>query len=192
MQKNNHIWLILAILLALTVTWIHNLWQSQQQFIAKIDKTRVDYYLSDFSLLITDNEGQMRYSLQANHFVHHVESKQSDIYFPMIQAKQNDENIMIESEKATQLSNGDIELTGEVSIKKPESAQREGYTLITENLRYAPSMQTIETQNDFTFATTGGTLMRGTGVTEELNNQVLRIKSNVHAEFQPPDNNNNN
>lgn len=188
MHKNSRLWLIPAIVVALLASWLHSLWIDKQQFIARIDKTRIDYYLSDFSLLKTDSNGEMSYHLQASHFVHQVASKQSEIFKPSIEAKQKDDTISIRADRALHFSAGDIELAGQVHIQKPETREASGFHLETEDLTYSPREQTIATRGDFVIKTSQGDIIQGKGVSENLNNQVLRIKSNVHVTYKNQNN----
>lgn len=185
MMQKSTLWLIPAIIIALGASWFHSQWLSQQEFIAKIDKARTDYYLSDFSLLVTDAKGHLKYNLDAQHFVHNVESKQSKIYKPFIEAKQATDAVSLTADEALHVKSGEIMLSGNVTIERPESLNAIGFVLKTEDLTYSPTHNTINSTSPFKMTTSQGSYTQGTGLKENLKENTLRIKSNVHTTFKP-------
>jgi LPS export ABC transporter protein LptC len=185
MQKSGVLFLILAILIALMGTWLHNLWLQQQSTEFESTEKQIDYYLSDFSLLVTDPKGQMKYRMQGEHFVHHQQNKESDIYRPRVQARSNDAMLTLEAEKAKHSGFGDIDLRGDVKLDIPETKQTPGFSLQSESLVYSPTKREIATKDSFSLKTTDGNIMNGTGMSENLDEQILRINSNVQTKFLP-------
>ena len=185
MHKHSRLWLISTIIVALSISWIHNQWRHQQQFTAKIDQSRIDYYLNNFSLLTTNHQGQLQYHLKATHLVHNVSNKDSEIINPLIIVQQQNSTITIQAKQAKQHLSGEIELSGKVLIKKSESPIMAGFQLNTQTLSYSPSLQLLKTKSKFSIKTTQGDTITGIGLTEDLNNHTLRIQSKVRAIIIP-------
>jgi len=193
--------LVFSIVVALTVTWLNNFWLSYQEFISAGNDREIDYYLSDFSLLNTSPNGEMKYYLQGQHLVHKNSSGGSEIFRPIIQALDHDGQILfIQADKARQKnSQGVIELSGSVLIQKTthpnkttansiplDSAtdKHADFKLTTSSLSFDPIKRKIFTAATITFITKNG-FLTGTGLDSQLDQQELRILSNVHAKFDP-------
>ncbi|MCK5813372.1 MAG: LPS export ABC transporter periplasmic protein LptC [Cocleimonas sp.] len=193
--------LIASITTALAVTWLNSFWLSYQEFISATNERQIDYYLSDFSLLNTSADGDLKYYLQGRHLVHKNSTGGSEIFQPSIQATDSDgQNLLIYAEKAQQKkTQGTIELAGSVLIKKtahqnklaPNNVTRNqlennpsDFILTTKNLSFDPVKREIFTDAMITLTTKDG-LLTGTGLHSQLDQQELRILSNVHAKFDP-------
>ncbi len=185
MRYSGIIFLVLAIIVAGSATWLHNLWRTQQVFTEKLDTSKIDYYLSDFSLYITDTNGASRFSMSGEHFVHQRSSKKSEIYKPTIIVNHEGVTLNITANKAEQNAAGDIELKGKVLIEKPESEARMGFKLEAADLLYSPSKQHINTDAKILLKTTDGSIITAIGMSKDLTTQTTRLKSNVHAEYTP-------
>lgn len=182
---NGLILLIIACVIALAGTWLNKLWQEQQQFTVKLDRSQIDYYLSDFSLISTDTNGQPQFILSGDHFIHRREKKESEIYQPAIVINSEGETLSIKAEEALHSANQDLELIGQVSISKPESENLAGYAMHTSNLKYSPSMDRISTEQPLSLTSTDKAEMSGTGLLYDLKNQAIQIQDKVHAEYLP-------
>ena len=193
--------LITSIMTALAVTWLNNFWLSYQTFISIKNERQIDYYLSDFSLLNTSAEGELKYYLQGRHLVHKNSTGGSEIFQPTIQATDSDgQTLLIQAEKAQQKkTQGVIELAGSVLIKKIHNKNKStskhlqseqlshhssDFILETKNLSFDPIKREIFTDAMITLTTKDGSLT-GTGLHSQLDQQELRILSNVHAKFDP-------
>ena len=185
MRYSGIILLILAILVAVTFTWLHNLWRAKEIFTAELDTSRVDYYLSDFSLFATDATGNNRFVLAGEHFVHQRATKSSEIYKPTIRVNTKGDTLSIIADKAVQNQEGDMSLTGKVTLHKPESAERTGFDIETSDLSFSPTNQLVDTDSAVLLKTTDGSTISATGMSENLITQTTRLKSNVHAEYTP-------
>ena len=185
MRYNGIIFLMLAILVASVSTWLHNLWRAQQVFTERLDTSKVDYYLSGFSLYITDKEGKNKLNISGDHFVHQLSTKKSEIYKPTIIVNNDGDTLNITAKKAVQNAVGDITLNGKVVMEKPESATTTGFSLETSDLHYSPSKQRVSTDAKILLKTTDGSIIKAIGMSEDLNTQTTRLKSNVHAEYTP-------
>lgn len=185
MRYSGIIFLVLAILLAGSATWLHNLWRENEIITEELDTSRIDYYLSDFSLYVTDSEGKNQFNLSGEHFVHHRKTETSDIYKPIIIVNHKNDTLSVVANKAQRGRSGDIELQGEVTLKKPESDELMGFDLQTADIVYSPSRQLIETTKDVVIKTTDGHIIEATGISEDLTTETIRLESDVHAEYTP-------
>lgn len=176
----------LSILFAVLITWLNLSWKTIKQFTNETSQSRIDYYLSDFTLMDTDTTGSISYQLTGEHLTHKQASGTSDIYKPKI--KQNSSSgdlLIIVSEKAIQTSrNGNIILTGAVRVEQTTPQDSPVFTLLTQNLTYNPTEQKISSQAKSDFISTQGS-MTGIGFETKLDDQEIRILSNVQAEFKP-------
>lgn len=177
---------VLSVLFAGVVTWLNLSWKTIKQFTNETSQSRIDYYLSDFELISTDESGNISYQLTGDHLIHKQASGNSEIYRPSIQSRSSGkQQLTIHSEKAIQTGKGgNIALTGKVQVKQIETNDSPSFTLLTQNLTYNPVEQKISSQAKSDFISAQGT-MSGVGFETKLNDQELRILSNVQAEFRP-------
>lgn len=185
MGKSGLILVALAIAIALSTTWLHKAWNQQELFTKQLDKSKVDYYLSDFSLHVTDTQGKMKYRVAGEHFIHHVGTKTSEIYKPSITIVSQNTSLSLIATKAIHHTSGDMELNGSTVLKKPVDKENAGFTLQTSDIIYSPTNKTVNTEADIILETTDGIILRGTGFSEDINSMITRLKSNVHAEYTP-------
>ncbi|MGB1311447.1 MAG: LPS export ABC transporter periplasmic protein LptC [Leucothrix sp.] len=177
---------ILSVLFAATITWLNLSWKTIKQFTNETSQSRIDYYMSDFQLIDTDTAGNISYQLTADHLIHKQASGQSEIYRPHIKKQSADgQQLTIDSEKAIQAGkNGNITLVGDVQVLQKASGQSPGFTLLTQNLTYNPVKQQLSSQAKSDFISAQGSIT-GVGFETKLDDQELRILSNVQAEFKP-------
>lgn len=78
--------LVIALVLIVVITQLEN-YLGQPTFYpsAKPDKDRIDYYLSDFSIMATTNDGKVSYNLTGRHLSHWQGRKESLIINPVLQ-----------------------------------------------------------------------------------------------------------
>lgn len=189
MNKNSIILLISAIVIALLLTGLNTFWLSYSNLITERKIKKIDYYLSDFTLLSTQPNGKMRYHVKALHLIHQQSTGSSEIFKPIIKAQDTDNTLVtIEANKAQQKTKeGPIELTGSVKVIKKSSKKSEGFQLASENLTYNPQRRTLQTKTAVTLESSSG-FIQGVGLMSHLDQQEIRILSNVHAEFSPAGN----
>ena len=185
MNRKGLFFLILSIIVAVSTIWLNSFWLSYKGLVSEENEKQIDYYLSDFSLLQTSSTGEMQYYLQGQHLTHKNSTGSSEIFHPTIQTHDSDGiRLFIQAKKAFQKkSQGDIELSGAVSIKK-SNANEISFKLDTENLVFNPVRRELSTDDSITLTTKNG-LLTGTGLRSKLDQQELRILSNVHAKFDP-------
>lgn len=186
MNRNGTVLLIIAIIFAIVSIWINSNWLSHKDFqFIKKDK-KIDFYLSDFTLLNTQANGEMRYLITGKHLIHQVSNKATVLFSPLIKARgENGDITLIKAKKAEQkIDNGPISLLGDIFVEK-NSLNSEGTTRFkTKDLVYNPNEKTLSTDSEVTFISDFGHF-QGTGLTSKLNEQEIRIHSNVQSTFLP-------
>ncbi|HIP81397.1 MAG TPA: hypothetical protein EYH16_03195, partial [Leucothrix mucor] len=70
MNKSGILLLISAIVIAIAFTVLNTYWLSYKGLQPTQKIKKIDYYLSDFTLLSTQADGKMRYHVTAQHLVH--------------------------------------------------------------------------------------------------------------------------
>ena len=186
MNRSGFFFLVFAILIALTITWLNSTWLSYKGFVISSKDRQVDYYLSDFTLLNTFPNGKMRYLLKGTHLIHQQSTGASQIFSPFIQARDNDNGkISITAKKARQdKKNGPIVLPGEVNIEKRSSKPVENFKLFTSDLTYNPVKKELSSTAKVALKSEFGN-MQGVGFSTNLDEQELRIHKNVQAILIP-------
>lgn len=186
MNKSGIILLISAISIALLFTWFNTSWLSFKGLHIKQNIKKIDYYLSDFTLFATQPDGQMRFKVEAQHLIHQQSTGKSEIYKPRIEAQDTVTGLItLKAQKAVQQEkDSEITLMGDVTIDNESNEKTKGFHIATENLTYNPITRSISTDAEITLNSTAG-LLKGIGLSSNLDQQELRILSNVHAEFNP-------
>lgn len=186
MNRSGTFLLIFAVFIAVITTWVNTTWLSHKDFqFIKKDK-KIDFYLSDFTLLNVQMDGEMRYLIKGQHLIHQVSNKATTLFSPLIKARNSNGDItLIRAKKAQQnKSNGPITLLGKVLVEKHGLQASEPTTFKTQNLVYNPIKKELTTDYRVTFASDFGNF-QGVGLTTKLNEQEIRIHSNVQSEFIP-------
>ena len=185
MNRGGLFLLVFSIVTLIVVTWLNSTWLSYKgfQFIQKNKK--IDYYLSDFTLLNTQSNGEMRYFVTAQHLIHQQSTGSSEIFKPLLQARDSDGTLItLKSNKAEQIKGGEIHLLDDVSVSKTNSKEEESFNLTTQDLVYNPIEKTLSSKSKLQLKTHQGELS-GIGFTSNLDEQELRIHSNVQIQFNP-------
>jgi len=185
MNRGGLFLLIFSIVTLIVVTWLNSTWLSYKGFQLTQKDKRIDYYLSDFTLLNTQADGKMRYFVTAQHLIHQQSTKSSEIFKPLLQARDSDGTfITLKSNKAEQINDGDIHLLGDVSVIKRGSKDESNFELTTRDLVYNPIEKALSSKSKVQLKTHQGQL-NGIGFSSKLDEQELRIHSNVQIQFNP-------
>jgi len=186
MNRDGLFLLLVSIAILIIVTWLNSTWLSYSGFQLTQKDKKIDYYLSDFTLLNTQANGEMRYFITAKNLIHQQSTASSEIYQPLLQARDSDGTFLtLKSNKAEQIDGGDIRLLGEVSIIKKTTSENEFFELTTRDLVYNPMEKTLSSKAEVQLKTPQGKL-KGIGFSSKLDEQELRIHSNVQIQFDPP------
>ena len=185
MRTIGRVLFVLSLIIAGGATWLNLSWKSFGQLTNSPSESRIDYYLSDFTLMKTNEEGDIDYLLSGRHLTHKQASGASEIYQPHILARSKSGGKMtVDAKKALQdAKNGSISLSGKVLVQQVTSTHSTEFTFTTEDLIYNPKKRLISTATDIHFIGAAG-ILNGTGLETSLDEQELRILSNVQAEFK--------
>ena len=185
MNRGGLLLLVLSMVIAIAITWFNTTWLTYKGFQLTQKIKKIDYYLSDFTLLNTHANGEMKYFITAEHLVHQQSTDASEIFKPLLQASDVDGSmITLKSDKAEQSKEGIIRLVGDVKVEKNGPKIKENFELITHDLIYNPKQKELSSTSKVIFTSYQGQL-QGVGFSSKFNEQELRIHSNVRAEFNP-------
>ena len=185
MSRSSLTVLVIAIL-AIVVTWLNSSWHSYKEILLPQNEKVIDYYLTDFTLLNTTPDGSMRYFLKGQNLTHQQSTNASEIFHPNIQASDNDgAKISLNAESAIQENkDGPITLMGDVILNSSNTDIANNFNLKTSNLVYDSLKKELSSKTKVILSTNSGKI-EGTGFNSKLDEQSLRIHSNVHIEFLP-------
>lgn len=186
MNRSGLLLLIGAIIVAVLTTWFNSRWLNFKDFQFTQKEKKIDFYLSDFTLLNVHADGRMRYLVKGKHLIHQQSSKTSELFKPVLKARSSNGDITtLVAEKAKQESNnGLIHLQGNVTVMKNTDKPSESIQLKTSDLIYNPVEKTLESEKKVIMISNFGNL-QGVGFRSKLDQQEIRILSNVQAEFLP-------
>ncbi len=189
MNRGGLLLLVLSVAIAILITWLNSTWLNYKDFQLTQKNKKIDYYLSDFTLLNTQANGEMRYFVTAEHLIHQQSTDSSEIFKPFLQARDIDGTmIVLKSDKAEQDKDGILTLIDDVSVHKKSSNtsqnNEEDFDLTTRNLVYNPKQKTLSSESAVQLNTFQGQL-NGVGFSTKLEEHELRIHSNVHIQFTP-------
>ncbi len=186
MNRSGLLFLIIASIIALGFTWLNSTWLSFKDIAISENEKRIDYYLSDFTVLTTYPNGDMHYLIKGEHLVHQQSTGANKIFLPILKAKDMDgEVITLTAQKAEQLKkDGTINLNGDVVAMKESTKASKRFKLLTKDLTYHPSTKELSSKEQVNLTSANGTL-KAIGFTTKLNEEELRIHKNVQAVFIP-------
>lgn len=186
MNRSGLLLLIGAIVIAVLTTWFNSHWINFKDFNFTQKEKKIDFYLSDFTLLNVQADGKMRYLVKGKHLIHQQSSKASELFNPVLKARSsNGEITTLKALKAKQERNdGPIYLQGKVTVVKNTNKPSESIQLNTSDLIYNPIEKTLKSEKEVAVISDFGNL-QGVGFTSNLDEQEIRILSNVQAELIP-------
>jgi len=176
-----------ALVIAVVTTWINSQWITYKYFQLTKKEKKIDYYLSNFTLLNVQESGEMRYFITGKHLVHQQATGATEIFSPILEAQNpNDTSVSLVAKKAIQRNkNGIIELQGQVEVNKESNKNTaNGFNIQTSDLIYDPIKRELKSDSKLFFKSAHGSL-QGTGFSSKLDEQEFRINSNVQAKYQP-------
>ena len=175
---------ILAIAIAITSTWFNDLWISHQESQSNtVSESKLSYYFTQFSMISTNDIGTMEYKLSGKHFSHWSEKDVSEVVEPLLFSydSQKKSTKMTADKAVIQHKKDSLELQGSVNIKNFSSDSSS--LLETDLLRYHSSKRWIETDSQVTLTSDSSTIT-GKGMDSKLDENTLRIHSNVLSIFE--------
>lgn len=186
MYRSGLLFLLFAITVGGLFTWLNSTWLSFRGFELIHKEKQIDYYISDFTLLNTYPDGQMRYLLTAQNLVHQQSTEASEIFSPVLQSRDIDNSIIsITSKTARQDKKDDpIQLFGKVEVVKKSPQKAQSFKLLTTDLIYNPIKKELSSDTKVLFTSDMGE-MQGVGFNTKLDEQELRIHNDAQADFTP-------
>lgn len=187
MNRSGLFFLVAALVIAIAMSWINSQWLNYKFFQLSKKEKKIDYYLSDFTLLNVQENGEMRYYVTGQHLIHQQVTGATEIFNPILEARNSDNTITsLVAKKAIQArKNGEIKLQGLVVVNKESGKDSfDGYNIQTSNLIYDPIKRELKSDAKLFFKSAHGSL-QGTGFSSKLDEQEFRINSNVQAKYQP-------
>ena len=176
--------LLIALLVAWISIWLNDTWVNRQRKESiEIKESKVSHYFTNFTLTSSNQEGEVEYRLFGQHFSRWSGKEWSEILVPHLISYDTKEKSsdMIANKAIMQHEQDILELHDSVVIKDLSSDPSS--TLNTELLYYHPEKQWIETDAQVTF-TSGSSVLTGKGMDSKLDDNILRIHSNVHSTFE--------
>lgn len=183
--------LLVALLIAWLSLWLNDAWINRQKKAAtEAKESKVSHYFTRFSLSSINPEGIVEYRLFGQHFSRWSGKDWSEILEPHLVTFSTDaadnnkekQSTDMTAKKGIMRHEQDIlELQKAVVIKDLSSDPIS--TLKTELLYYHPEKKWIDTDVQVTFTSDSSVLM-GTGMDSKLDENILRIHSNVHSTFK--------
>lgn len=176
--------LLIALLIAWASIWLNDAWISRQNSDATaIKESKVSHYFTHFSLTSSNAIGEVQYTLSGKHFSRWSGKDWSEISKPhLVSYSGNKQSTDMTADKAIMLHQKDIlELHDAVTIKN--LIAQPPTILTTELLNYYPEKQWLETDAKVTFTSDSSKLI-GQGMDSKLDENILRIHSNVHSTFE--------
>ena len=175
---------LIALLIAWASIWLNHSWVSRNSNDSEDAKqSKVSHYFTNFTLISTNITGEVEYTLSGQHFSRWSGKDWSEILIPhLISFDTKKISTDMTADKAIMRHEQDVlELYDSVAIKGFSSDPSS--ILNTELLRYHPKKQWIETDSHVTFTSDSSTLT-GKGMDSKLDENTLRIHSNVHSTFK--------
>jgi LPS export ABC transporter protein LptC len=180
--------LVLAVVLIVALSQLETYFTQPNRILPIIDKSKVSYYLADFSLQQFDAQGQASYAVTAKHLSHWQGEKRSEIIQPLItgHGKTAEEQIITRADLAQfDHSQQQADLSGHISVEQSHTNTAQGFKLQTEQLRYNLTTREISTNSKIELTSPAGHL-QATGLLGKLNEDYLRLNANVRATYQLP------
>lgn len=175
---------LLALAIATASIWFNELWINyQDDKEVNTTQSKLSYYFTQFSMISTNADGLIEYKLIGKHFSRWSGKETSEIVDPQLTSfNKQQESTNMTAEKAVMLHQKDnLELQGSVDIRNFNSDSSS--VLKTDLLRYHSNERWIETDSHVTL-TSDLSIMSGKGMDSKLDENTLRIHSNVLSTFK--------
>ncbi len=186
MNRNGLFLFVIAAFIAIVTIWFNYNWINYKDLrLIKKDK-KIDYYLSDFTLLNINPDGTMRYRVEGKNLIHQQSTGATQIFTPLLQArsKSGDITTLVAQQASQEASNGPIMLIADVIIEKNSNNKNQTIKLQSSDVTYNPTTKVIRSDKKVALISDNAYL-QGVGFISQLDDQEIRILSNVQAKFEP-------
>jgi lipopolysaccharide export system protein LptC len=185
-KRTAHRWRTLAMMLvgvfcALGSFWLLQLMTGQEQ-VTQLGRTNEpDYIIDNFSFVRMNEAGQPRYVVSGDRLTHRPVDDISEIEQPVVQSMATEHPRMnMRSNHARVLHELDqIELTGNVDVRRPAGTNTKAMQLRTEALTVLPDEEIMKTDRAVEM-TLGAATVRGVGMVANNATQQVELASNGH------------
>lgn len=179
--------LVLAMLAALSL-WVQ---QAVQPPTPKPDGSArhdPDYKLTNFSTVKTDQNGNLRNTLQAAEMVHYPDDDSTELTrpnFTMFSA--NKPFTRFAGERGLVSSDGkEVQIIGNVKVVRGATGRKGELTLLTDYLYILPDEDIAKTDRAVTITQAPKTVIRGTGMLYNKKQGTLELYKNVRVHYERP------
>jgi len=175
---------LVALLVAWASIWLNDAWISRQKSDSvEAKESKVSHYFTHFSLTSSNDVGEVEYKLFGQHFSRWSGKDWSEVLKPhLVSFSEGNKSTDMTADRAIMHDEQDVlELHDSVIIK--DSSSDPPSILKTELLDYHPEKKWVETDSQVIF-TSGSSVLTGKGMDSKLDENILRIHSNVHSTFE--------
>lgn len=148
--------------------------------------TAPDYFMDDYSILVTGEDGLPRYRLSGRRLAHLPEDDSGELTEPTLQVFPHEGPVWtIEAESGWVAGGGsELQLHGAVRIDQPGDATTTPLRLETESLALRPR-ENIATTDDPVLAVSPGARVNGTGLYADLDTHRIELLSLARGIYAP-------
>lgn len=145
-----------------------------------------DYFMDDYSILVTGEDGRPRYRLSGRRLAHLPEDDSGVLTRPILQIFPREGPVWtIEAESGWVTGGGDeVQLHGAVRIDQPGDAATTPLRLETESLALRPQ-ENIATTDDPVLAVSPGARVNGSGMYADLNAHRIELLAQARGVYDP-------
>ncbi|RMG57527.1 MAG: LPS export ABC transporter periplasmic protein LptC [Gammaproteobacteria bacterium] len=178
--------LLLVLGMAAFTWWVQRLSDALERNDTAAAGNHIDYYLDDFRVLATGNDGRPRYRLEGARMTHLAPADTATIEAPKLEwIPDSGPVVTLRSERAEGSPGGEeILLAGEVTLRRPAWNEQDRIDARTRDLRVWPEQRTAHTPEVAT-AEVDRYRIRGRGLAIDLNRGTLTLEHEVRGTHVP-------
>lgn len=177
--------IVIGVIVAIALHNLNDYWQTPASSVNAETRAEnaISYYFSDFNSVRTDQSGQAIYQLSGKHLAHRDQRQQSTITAPLITQESTVQNSTLRANTAIIDHQQDrVELINNVHYQKLQGTSNT-LNLETDLLEYRPTEQRLHTDSAV-LMTDKSTVVQSTGMTAHINDDNLKLYSNVRTTYE--------
>lgn len=181
-MKNSTRFVLIIILLVLS-WWLQNLLNTKPELITR-EKTRfANYFLEDFKITSHNEQGQIKYILQAQRLDNYDEEQLAEIQNIETEFYNKESNWTLTATKARLYhSNNQIEFYGGVKINRPQLANRSALLIETDSITLNGDTEILQTNSQVTIIR-DKIRLQSQGLVYDNQKGLLELRSNVKGSY---------
>lgn len=178
--------LLVIALIAAATWWAQHRVQAPGGLTGEPEPSRPDYYMDDFRILVTDENGRARYELAGKRIAHLPDDDSGELQAPELVFHGEDSTPWTVKAAAGWVASGgdEVQLHGDVQVSRPETGTQAPVTVETESLAVRPQERTALTE-DPVVITSPGARLTGTGLFADLNARRIELLANARGVYVP-------